>query len=175
VQRGVPLRELPDYARKLRERGQFVVFDPSWDPGGWSTATRGDTLALLQHVDLFMPNEEELCHLTGTACWQDGVAALGSGVGQVIVKRGAEGAVSVNGNTVVEVPGMPIEAVNTIGAGDVFDIGFLHARRQGWDTTRCLEFACAAAAYVVSQSGPRTYPDEATVWAFATTAMEGAR
>ena len=155
------------YARDLRERGHTVVFDPSWDPGGWQGQTRTETLRLLQHVDLFMPNEEELCRLTGTTSWQAGVTALDGFSGQVIVKRGERGAVSVTGDEVVEVPGLPAVAVNTIGAGDTFDMGFLYARRKGWGTSNCLEFACAIAAHVISQRGARVYPDEAEVLAFA--------
>jgi ribokinase len=167
-------KHVAPYARRLRERGQVVVFDPSWDPDGWQPGTRSDTLALLDAVDLFMPNEQELSALTGTACWQDGVAALGTRATQTVIKRGAHGAVSVRGDEVMEVPGLPIEVVNTVGAGDVFDIGFLYARRRGWDTRRCLEFACATAGYVVAQEGTRTYPDEATVLAFAADAWQGA-
>jgi sugar/nucleoside kinase (ribokinase family) len=155
------------YARRLQERGQTVVFDPSWDPGGWPPETQAGTYGLLEYVDIFMPNEEELCHLTGTTNWQDGVSELGFFSGQVIVKRGEHGAVSVTRNEAVEVPGLPTVAVNTIGAGDTFDMSFLYARRQGWDIRRCLDFACAAAAHVISQEGTRVYPDEAGVLAFA--------
>ncbi|HYH12659.1 MAG TPA: carbohydrate kinase family protein, partial [Thermomicrobiales bacterium] len=162
-------RHAEPYARRLRERGQFVVFDPSWDPGGWQGETRSDTFALLRHVDLFLPNEEELLGLTGATSLDEGVHRIREHAPAtwVVVKRGPQGAVSIDGDELVEVPGLPIDAVNTIGAGDVFDIALLYGRRKHWDTRRCLEFACATAAYVVAQSGPRTYPNEATVLAFA--------
>ena len=162
-----------DYARSLRARGQYVVFDPSWDPEGWPQQTREETLALLEQVDLFLPNEEELCHLMDTTSWQEAVAGIGSRVSHIVVKRGAQGAVSVVNGEVVEVPALPIDAVNTIGAGDVFDMHFLYARRKGWDVQRCLEFACAAAASVVVQTGTRRYPGEADVWTFLATVREG--
>jgi sugar/nucleoside kinase (ribokinase family) len=162
-------RDAAPYARMLRERGQLVVFDPSWDPGGWHDRTRADTLALLEHVDLFLPNEEELLHLTRASSVDAALATIHAHapLTSTVVKRGARGALAVAGDEVIEVPGLPIDAVNTIGAGDVFDIAFLYARRRAWDTRRYLEFACAAAAFVVAQSGPRAYPDEATVHAFA--------
>lgn len=163
------------YARDLRQRGQFVVFDPSWDPGGWQAQTRDETLALLKHVDLFLPNEEEFSGLTGSASLKEGLDIIRAHASetQVVVKRGARGAVSAVGSEMVEVPGLPINAVNTIGAGDVFDIAVLYARRKRWDSRKCLEFASAAAAYVVAQKGPRSYPDEATVRNFATCIHEG--
>jgi ribokinase len=163
------------YARRLRERGQTVVFDPSWDPGGWREPTREETLALLAHVDLFIPNQEEFSHLTGYADPAEGMRLVRERAPetQVVVKRGADGAISFAGEDVVEAPGLPITAVNTIGAGDVFDIGFLHARRRGLPARQCLDFANAAAAYVVAQTGARTYPDAATVEAFGASLAQG--
>lgn len=155
------------YAERIRKRGQTVVFDPSWDPGGWTRETRQETLALLEHVDLFVPNEEEVCRLMETATWQDAVSRIDMPDLQVVVKRGALGAVSISGDDVVECPGLPVQAINTIGAGDVFDVAYLYGRRNGWDVKRCLEFACATAAFVIAQSGKRSYPDELAVWTFA--------
>lgn len=166
-------RHVTDYARTLRARGQYVVFDPSWDPEGWPPKTRKETLALLEQVDLFLPNEEELCHLMDTTSWQEAVARIGSRVSHIVVKRGPQGAISIVDGEVVEVPGLPIDAVNTIGAGDVFDMSFLYARRMGWHAHRCLEFACSAAAAVVVQTGARRYPSEMDVLTFLARAREG--
>ena len=155
-----------DYARECRARGQVVAFDPSWDPAGWPEQTRKDTLALLEHVDIYLPNEEEICHLTGTATWQEAAAIVAPLVPELVIKRGANGAVCISGNAVTEVPALPIVAVNTIGAGDVFDASYLLARRSDRSIQECLEFACAAAACVVSQTGERTYPDVAMIESF---------
>ena len=162
-------RHVWEYARRLRERGQVVVFDPSWDPGGWQPQTRAETLALLRNVDLFLPNEEEFCHLTGVTELDEGIAEVRRHAPetQVVIKRGAKGALSVIGDQVIEAAGLPVAAVNTIGAGDVFDVAFLYARRRGWETRRGLDFANAAAACVVAQTGARTYPDEGQVLGFA--------
>ena len=166
---------LVDYARDLRARGQTVVFDPSWDPEGWPDATQAETYALLAEVDLFMPNDQELARLTRTQRWQDGVDALAHTGCQVVVKRGADGAAARLDGVDIDVPGLGIHAVNTIGAGDVFDVGFLYARRRGWEMERCMEFAVATASYVIAQDGPRTYPDEETVRAFADGIRRGSR
>lgn len=158
---------LVKYARELRARGQTVIFDPSWDPAGWPDATQAETYALLAEVDLFMPNDEELARLTRTERWQDGVDALAHTGCQVIVKRGARGAATrVNGTDIV-VPALNVRAVNTIGAGDVFDMGFLYARRQGQDIDACMAFGVATAAYVIAQEGKRVYPDAETVHSFS--------
>jgi sugar/nucleoside kinase (ribokinase family) len=150
-------------ARAARARGQRVWFDPSWDPAGWTDQTRTETLALLQEVDIYLPNEAELLRLTGTdslAAALDMTTALS---GEVVVKRGAEGALFASGAVRVSVPGLPIRAVNTIGAGDIFDIGYLYGRRRGWEPEQRLYFANALAANVIAQLGARQYPDATTV------------
>jgi ribokinase len=160
-----PSQVLP-YARELRARGQTVVFDPSWDPGGWSEATRRDTLALLDEVDVYLPNEPELIHLTGASDLESAIAALGGKPRELVVKCGADGALLVADGQWIPVVGHAVAAVNTIGAGDVFDVAYLYARRLGWLPAERLRFACALAAMVVAQSGARTYPDAAAVAAF---------
>jgi sugar/nucleoside kinase (ribokinase family) len=163
------------YARHVRERGQLVVFDPSWDPGGWNEATRRATLDLLRAVDVYLPNETELMHLTGTSDCDAAIDAVSGLAAELVVKRGAAGAAGVMDGERWSVPGFPVEAVNTIGAGDVFDVGYLFARRQGMPPQERLRFACALAAMVVSQPGSRVYPDAASVAHFIEEADDAAR
>jgi sugar/nucleoside kinase (ribokinase family) len=160
-----PAHLLP-YARRLRARGQTVAFDPSWDPSGWGEATWRDTLALLPEVDVYLPNDEELIRLVGAASWREALAAVADLPGETVLKRGAAGAVWARGAERVEVPGFAVEAVNTIGAGDCFDVAYLYGRRRGWPPADRLRFACALAAMVVAQPGARIYPDAAAVEAF---------
>ena len=157
-----PAAALP-YARMLRARGQTVVFDPSWDPSGWGEPVRRDTLALLAEVDVYLPNDEELTRLTGAPDWQAALDVVAGIAGETILKRGRHGAVYRRGDEQIEVPGLLINAVNTIGAGDTFDAGYLYARRLGRPPAERLRFANALAAMVVSQPGARTYPDAAAV------------
>ena len=154
------------YARRLRDRGQLVAFDPSWDPTGWGETTRRDTFALLETVDVYLPNAEELTALTGAPAWQDALQLVESRADETVLKRGAAGAVYARGAARIEVPGFAVDAVNTVGAGDAFDVAYLYARRRGWPPVRRLRFACALAALIVSQTGARTYPDAAAVDAF---------
>jgi sugar/nucleoside kinase (ribokinase family) len=146
------------YAQEMRSQGHPIVFDPGWDPTGWTEGTRISTLNLLEHVDIYMPNEEEICHLTGTTTWRDAAGVIAPLVPELIIKRGPNGAVHIQHGEIVEVPAFPVDAVNTIGAGDVFDIAFLIARRRGRSVRAALEFACATSALIVSQPGNRTYP-----------------
>ena len=157
-----PAAALP-YARRLRSRGQTVVFDPSWDPSGWGEPTRRDTLALLAEVDVYLPNDQELTRLTGEPDWQAALDIVAGVVGEIVLKRGPLGAVYRRGDEQVAAPGLVVNAVNTIGAGDTFDAGYLYARRLGHSPLGRLRFANALAAMVVSQPGRRAYPDAAAV------------
>lgn len=159
--------EVVGYASALRARGQLVAFDPSWDPAGWPPATREATYALLGRVDVFLPNEEELRHLTGAGSLAAAIDEVAARSGEVVVKRGADGAVWASGGERVSVPAFPVTAVNTIGAGDIFDIGYLWARRQGWEPARRLRFAQALAGVVIAQPGARVYPALESVLALA--------
>ena len=155
------------YAAALRARGQLVAFDPSWDPAGWPPATRQATYALLGETDVFLPNEEELRQLTGARTLAAAVDAVVARAGEVVVKRGREGALWASGSERVHAAALPVTAVNTIGAGDIFDIGYLWARRQGWEPARRLRFAQALAAVVIAQPGARVYPALASVLTLA--------
>jgi len=148
------------YAAGLRRRGQVVAFDPSWDPAGWPPATREATMRLLREVDVYLPNDAELMALTGAADLEAAVSAVADLAGEVVVKRGADGALFARGGERVSEPGYPIRAVSTIGAGDIFDTAYLLARRRGMDVSRRLRFANAAAALAVRQEGARVYPGE---------------
>jgi 5-dehydro-2-deoxygluconokinase len=56
-----------------------------------------------------------------------------------------------DGSTSVEVPPVPVEVVNGLGAGDAFGGSLVHALLAGWDVERAVRLANAAGAYVASQ------------------------
>jgi sugar/nucleoside kinase (ribokinase family) len=159
-------RQITPYARMLRDRGQFVAFDPSWDPSGWGEETRAATLDLLGAVDCYLPNDTELLHLTGAPDLEQAIDQIAPLVPELVVKCGAEGATCVIDGVRDSVEADSIEAVNTIGAGDIFDVGYLYARRQGLSPEARLRFAGALAAMVIVQPGERVYPDAEAVWRY---------
>jgi sugar/nucleoside kinase (ribokinase family) len=151
------------YAAMLRRRGQLVAFDPSWDPAGWPKTTRDATLALLREVDVYLPNSAELLALTGATDLDRAVDQVAALAGEVVVKLGPEGALFARGSERVRVPAATVDAVSTIGAGDVFDAAYLAARRRGLAPEQRLRFANTAAALVIVQPPPRRYPTVADI------------
>ncbi len=71
----------------------------------------------------------------------------------LVVKRGARGVSIFHDGTVEDIPGFPVEIVNTVGAGDAFASGLIYGVLQGWDWYRAGRFANACGALVVTRHG----------------------
>jgi len=138
---GPGLEEVFARARRL---GLTTSLDPGFDPGEtWG----GDALRrTLREVDVFLPNEVELQGLTGTADPEKGLRALDNGRTRVVAKLGREGAATLEGGRLVRVPAYPVEPLDTTGAGDSFDAGFLHAWLDGRPLEDALRLGAACGA-----------------------------
>jgi hypothetical protein len=94
----------------------------------------------LQQVDVFSPNAEEALQLTGSSSIEAALAELAALSPLVVIKLGKEGAIAQQGSRIVQVPGVKVNTVDTTGAGDNFDCGFVYAQIQGYsleDSLRC--------------------------------------
>jgi sugar/nucleoside kinase (ribokinase family) len=140
LQAGLP--ELFDLAHRA---GLTTSLDTGHDPeerwGGQAL------LELLDRVDIFLPNEVEARALAGTDGVEEALRFLGRRAGLVVVKRGAAGAAALVEGRVAACPAFPVDVVDTTGAGDSFDAGFLFARvvRQ-WPADEALRLANACGA-----------------------------
>ncbi len=106
-------------------------------------------------IDILFCNEEEALTFTGETELGNAATALLKRAKQVAVTRGANGASVYSQDDVVSVESPKVTAVDTNGAGDMFAGAFLYAISQGWSTEKAAKLACAAAAKVVTQFGPR--------------------
>lgn len=134
------LRQLkPDVSRLCdlaHESGLSVSLDTNYDPAEeWAV---GD---LLQHIDIFLPNEVELCAIARQSDTELALNLIGHSVPIVAVKRGADGADLRAGSVAAHADIFPVEVVDTTGAGDTFDAGFLYAWLNGWSQEDALRFA----------------------------------
>jgi sugar/nucleoside kinase (ribokinase family) len=103
---------------------------------------------VLSQVQVFAPNETEALRITRTASVEEALDVLADLVATVVIKRGSNGAVAAeNGQRAVQAS-PPVRVVDTTGAGDCFNVGFLHRRLEGGSLTECLAagVACGAAA-----------------------------
>lgn len=125
---------------RARRAGVTTSLDPGFDP---AQAWMGDWPALLSHVDVFLPNEIEACAIAGHDDAVEALHALSSYGARVVIKRGAVGCITLDEGTVVRVPAFVSTVIDTTGAGDSFDAGFLHAWLRGMDLVQVLRWASA--------------------------------
>ncbi len=127
-----------------------VSLDPGWDPAeNWN----GTLQQVLAHVDVFLPNKQEAVHVASTADLEMALDRLVQRLPLVVAKLGTEGAVARRGSQEIRSPAFDVEAVNTTGAGDSFNAGFLYAYLRERDLATCLRWGCACGALVTTQVG----------------------
>lgn len=86
----------------------------------------------LRQVDVFAPNAEEARRLTGQKDCEAALEMLAELVPLVIIKMGAEGCICRQGDLELRVPGIHVQVVDTTGAGDNFNCGFLCGQVRGF-------------------------------------------
>ncbi len=108
----------------------------------------------LEHLDYFLPNDEQVLALTGAEELEAGCRALVErGVGCVAATCGADGALLVDAEGSERVPAFEIEVVDTTGCGDAFSAGFLRGLSLGRSQGEAAVLGNAAAALVAQGLG----------------------
>ncbi len=160
---GLELERAAGLFRRLRRDGRSTMLDTGWDPEGWQPRTLSGLRALLRETRIFMPNLDEARAITGEQRPEEAARAL-SGLGPelVVVKTGREGSLALQRGKLAQQPALPAAVVDTVGAGDVFNAGFLFARDQGRPLPDCLRFGAAAAALYIGRRRDR-FPTAAEV------------
>lgn len=107
-----------------------------------------------EHLDFFLPNDEQVLGLSGEKDLEAGCRALMErGVGCVAATRGAEGALIVDSEGVESVPAFSVDVIDTTGCGDAFSAGFLRGLSLGRSRRDAAVLGCAAAALVAGGLG----------------------
>jgi sugar/nucleoside kinase (ribokinase family) len=143
-----------------RNAGRKVAFTLS---DAFVISRHGDDFRALiadGQIDILFANHVELAALTGTEDFEAGIAQLAPKVPTLVVTRGAEGAIAVQGGERAEVAAEPIaKVVDTTGAGDLFAAGFLHGQVTGRSLGESLTLGAIAAAEIISHYGARPEAD----------------
>lgn len=145
---------LPTLLAEVRAGGITTSLDTNWDP-----AERWEGVAeCLPHLDLLLPNVAEVVALAavcGHAVSDPLAAAVAlAAIGPtVVVKDGAAGGFAVSASESVRAPGLALEVVDTTGAGDSFDAGFLAAWVAGLPLAECVRWAAAAGSLSTRAAG----------------------
>jgi sugar/nucleoside kinase (ribokinase family) len=121
-------KDLPQLFRDLKRDGLTISLDTNDDP---EDRWEGVLHELLDYVDILLPNENEILKIARRNNLDEALTALSAKVPAIAVKCGKSGAVVQVENKRIVVPGVTVTPVDTIGAGDSFNSGFLFAFLRG--------------------------------------------
>jgi sugar/nucleoside kinase (ribokinase family) len=134
LQRGLRPRVI-ELFQHLKSKGLTVSLDTNDDPDDrWE----GNLEEVLRHVDIFLPNEREACKAAGTDDLEAAISRLSGMVPLIVVKLGRKGALALRGSERFTATPKEVVPVDTVGAGDSFDAGFIHQFVRGADLQTCL-------------------------------------
>jgi sugar/nucleoside kinase (ribokinase family) len=140
---------VPELFRLLKSKGLTISLDTNDDPDDqWE-----DIHELLGLVDVFLPNEREARKAAGTEDLAEAVAKLSKLVPLLVVKTGPKGALARRGSEQFASAPISVVPVDTVGAGDSFDAGFLHEYLRGSDIATCLASGNRAGALSTTRPG----------------------
>ncbi|MQQ32885.1 sugar kinase [Pseudomonas sp. SZ57] len=142
---------------RARQRGVRVAFDNNYRPRLWASVeqAREAYRACLQHVDLALLTEDDEQALYGYADSEQLLAAYrGRGIGEIVVKRGAQSCLVEAGGERFEIAAQQVErVVDTTAAGDSFSAGYLAARLTGDHPLQAAEAGHRLASIVIQHPG----------------------
>ena len=128
---------------RARAAGLTTSLDPGSDPKQrWGR----ELIDVLRHVNVFLPNQSEAYAITGANTPEDALRTFDNGVARTVLKIGSRGALTLDHGKPLSAPGYPTPVVDTTGAGDSFNAGFLHAWLRDLPMHDCLRWGNACGA-----------------------------
>jgi len=153
---------LPSLFRELKRRGLTLSLDTNDDPDDrWD----GVLQELLPYLDVFLPNDDEIRRIARRDSVEEALDLLSASVPLIAVKCGRQGALVQQGSRRFAVPAVSVDPIDTIGAGDSFNAGFLAAWLRGAPPEVC--------AYAGNVTGALSTQNPGGTEAFRDRAMRG--
>jgi sugar/nucleoside kinase (ribokinase family) len=146
-----------DFAAAARKLGITLVMDCQYRD---VTLQTPGVIEALRSVDLFMPNCCEAFRLTGIHDTAESVRILAQYTPQVVIKIGREGSVAYSQGVVTRAPAIQVlRVMDTTGAGDSFNAGFLYGFLHGAPIETCLKYANLMGGACVTGFGVSQIPN----------------
>ena len=135
--------------KELKAAGLTISMDTNDDPEDrWQGLQE-----LLPYVDVLLPNEREALKISGEQELDRAISRLAQIVPLVVVKMGPEGAIAQRGKECFSSGAVRVRAIDTVGAGDSFNAGFLTQYIRGADVETCLLHGNLAGAFSTTRPG----------------------
>jgi len=130
-----------------KDEGRMIAVDLSWSPESWTTSqNRARLVSLLRRADILFMNQDELgalADIQDVDLAASTVAASLEHEPMIVIKLGSKGALVVSDGNACAVPTEPVDAADTVGAGDMFNAAMLYSLYGlGLATTDSARFAC---------------------------------
>jgi sugar/nucleoside kinase (ribokinase family) len=141
--------DLPNFFRRAHAFGLTTSLDTNYDPTEeW---TGFDELLSLTNV--FLPNATEAQSITRTHNVESASMQLSKKTDLVCVKLGTQGALACKEGVITLRPSIPVNVIDTVGAGDSFDAGFIFGYINHWPIDKSLWLGCVCGALSTQQAG----------------------
>jgi len=155
-----PARRLSITAKGIAEAAGIKTAISLSDPNMVTYFKAGLMAMIGSGVDLLFANEAEAKGMADTENLNAAIAFLKTIAKEFAITRGPEGALVYDGNAMIEIAPVEVDAIDTVGAGDMFAGAFLYGRTQGWSHKRSGDLAAASSAKLVTSLGPRLSTEE---------------
>lgn len=140
----------PEIIKKLKKYGATISLDTNWDPDErWDNGIWD----ILPYVDIFFPNLNEAMSITRKSTGEEAINKLKETVDITVIKMGEEGALAYHGDRVYKANAINVDVVDTVGAGDNFDGGFIYGFLNGKTIEESLNIACTCGSYSTIKAG----------------------
>jgi len=142
--------DVPKLFETAKKYGLTTSLDTNWDP---SETWHEDIYKVLKFTDLFLPNDDEAIRIAHESSLSKAISKLKKMVKVLVIKKGKEGVTVCSDSEEFDLPGYRAEVVETTGAGDSFNAGFIHIFLRGGSLSECARYGNACGALAVSAIG----------------------
>jgi ribokinase len=155
MQLEIPLSTVELAATIARKQKVPIVLDPA-------PARQDIPAQLYASIDIITPNETEASQLLGISVHNPetarcaAIALREKGVGTAIVKLGSQGVVCATASETFFIPAFPVEAIDTVAAGDAFNGALAAAIANGLSIKQAVIWGAAAGALCATKSGAQS-------------------
>lgn len=140
---------LPSLFKRARALGLTTSLDTNYDPSErWVGFDE-----LLSLTNVFLPNEAEAKSLTGAENVHEAASRLNVKVEALAIKLGKDGALGISESQKIQMESIPVNVVDTVGAGDSFDAGFIYGYLNGWQLEKSLRLGVVCGALSTQKAG----------------------
>jgi sugar/nucleoside kinase (ribokinase family) len=131
-------KDVPKLFSSAKAAGLTTSIDTNYDPlETWDSGLH----RVLEHTDVFLPNETEALRITKQATLETALKQL-SDIPTLAVKLGSKGGLARQKDKAVTAEPLEVNVLDTTGAGDTFDAGFLYGYLNQWTLEKSLQLAC---------------------------------